>query len=159
MMVETRGLTGVIAEYPLFRSMETEYLELIAGCASNVRFDEGSTIFRIGDRSDHFYSIRRGKVAIEVHSPQKGPITIQTLGEGEILSWSWLFPPYQCEFDARCLTMVRALAFDAKCLRGKIEEDRNMGYELMKRFSHVMVRRLRATRLQLLDIYANPSNA
>ena len=156
-MVETKDLTGVIAQYPLFRGMERSYLELIAGCASNVRFEEGSHIFRIGDRSDRFYSIRRGKVAIEVLSPQKGPITIQTVGEGEILSWSWLFPPYECEFDARCVTLVRALAFDAKCLREKCEADHGLGYELMKRFSHIMVRRLRATRLQLLDVYANPS--
>ena len=156
-MVETKDLSGIIGKYPLFKGMEPRYLDLIAGCASNVRFEEGSTIFRIGDRADRFYSIRRGKVAVEVHTPQRGPVTIQTLGEGDILSWSWLFPPYECQFDARCLEMTRALAFDAACLRGKIEEDHSLGYQLMKRFSHIMVQRLRATRLQLLDVYGNSS--
>ena len=45
------------------------------------------------------------------------------------------------------------LALDGVCLRGKCEEDCRLGYELLKRFAHIMEERLKATQLQLLDVY------
>jgi hypothetical protein len=56
-------------------------------------------------------------------------------------------------FDARALGVVRTLAFDAACLRGKCEQDTQLGYTLMQRYAEVMVQRLQATRLRLLDVY------
>jgi hypothetical protein len=77
------------------------------------------------------------------------------LGEGEILGWSWLIPPYNWHFDARAVELTRAIALDGKCLRNKCEQDHDLGYELLKRFAHIMEQRLQATRLQLLDVYGN----
>jgi CRP-like cAMP-binding protein len=77
-----------------------------------------------------------------------------TLGPGDILGWSWLFPPYVWKFDARAREAVRATAFDGACLRKKCDADPAMGYELMKRLAHLVSKRLEATRLQLLDLYA-----
>jgi CRP-like cAMP-binding protein len=119
-----------------------------------VRFDEGKFLFRDGDDANTFYVIRAGRVAIEIFSPKRGPITVQTVREGEVLGWSWLFPPYKWHFDARALELTRAISLDGKCLRNKCEEDHDLGYELMKRFSEVMIQRLQATRLQVLDLYA-----
>jgi hypothetical protein len=75
------------------------------------------------------------------------------LGEGEILGVSWLVPPYRWDFDARAVGLVRAVAFDAACLRGKCEADHDLGYELMKRFVPELVRRMQAARLQSLNLY------
>ena len=85
--------------------------------------------------------------------PNKGPAVVQTVGEGDILGWSWLTFPYRWHFDARALRPTRALSFDGKCLREKCEEDHDLGYEILKRFANVVTERLEATRLQLLDIY------
>jgi hypothetical protein len=92
---------------------------------------------------------------VEVIAPQRGAITIETVGDGELLGWSWLIPPFQWHFDARALNLTRAIALDARCLRGKCDADPALGYELLKRFSQVMEQRLEATRLQLLDLYVN----
>jgi CRP-like cAMP-binding protein len=158
-MAAKQGLESIIADLPLFRDLGPHNLELIAGCASNVRFQDGQYIFREGEEANVFYVIRHGQVSIDVFAPQRGAVTIQTLEEGDVLSWSWLFPPYRTMFDARCLTLVRALAFDGACLRGKCEEDHALGFEFMKRFARVMTERLRATRLQLLDVYGTSSHA
>jgi len=158
-MLEKRSLEQVVAELPLFRGLEPRYLELVTGCASNARFNEGDMIFREGEKADTFFAIRHGRVAIEIFVPQRGAVTIQTVGDGDVLSWSWLFPPYETHFDARCLTLVRAVAFDGACLRGKCEEDPRLGFEFMKRFSQIMAERLQATRLQLLDIYGNAARS
>jgi hypothetical protein len=87
--------------------------------------------------------------------PHRGLTTVQTVGEGEILGWSWLFPPYRWHFDARAQQSTRALAFDGQCLRRKCEEDHDLGYEIFRRFMFVMVERVESTRLQLLDMYGN----
>ena len=100
-----------------------------------------------------FFIIRRGKVMIETFVPEKGPIAIQSRGEGEVTGWSWLVPPYKWHFDARAFELTRAIALDGKCLRTKCEEDHDFGYELMKRFTVIISQRLDATRFQLMDIY------
>jgi CRP/FNR family cyclic AMP-dependent transcriptional regulator len=64
-------------------------------------------------------------------------------------------PPYRWHFDARAVELTRAIALDGECLRGKCEEDHDLGYEIMKRFALVIAERLEATRLQLLDVYGN----
>jgi CRP-like cAMP-binding protein len=146
-------LEPLLAEHPFLRGLEPRYLALLAGCAANVRFDAGRYIFREGEEADRFYIIRHGKVALELSAPERGALTIQTLGAGDVLGWSWLFPPYRWRFDARALELTRAIALDGACLRRKCDEDHSFGYELVKRFAQVIVERLQATRLQLLDVY------
>ena len=48
---------------------------------------------------------------------------------------------------------MSAIAFDGACLRGKCEADHDLGYELMRRIAQVIIERLQATRLRLLDVY------
>jgi len=146
-------LQHLIAQHPFFSGLQPEYLELITGCASNVRFDADSYIFHEGEEAQHFYLLRAGKVGLEVPTPDRGPMTIQTVGEGEMIGWSWLVPPYLWRFDARVLELTRAVALDATCLRKKCETDHHLGYELLKRLTVMMEERLQATRLQLLDFY------
>jgi len=150
-------LERILAEHSFFAHLELRHLQLLVGCASNVRFPAGQFICREGQEANQFYLIRQGKAAVEIMTPQRGPIAIQTLEEGDVLGWSWLIPPYHWHFDVRAVELTRAIALDAKCLRGKCEEDLKLGYELLKRFAHVMEERLQATRLQLLDVYGAPA--
>lgn len=146
-------LDSVLAAHPFFQDLPQQYVQLISSCALNVRFDAGQLIFREGEEAKQFYVIRHGKVRLEIVAPHRGAISIQTLGVGDVLGWSWLFPPYQWHFDARALELTRATALDGECLRAKCEEDHELGYRLGQRFAHVMMQRLQATRLQLLDVY------
>ena len=146
-------LEPVLAEHPFLQGLAPHHIQLIVGCASNVRFEAGQFLFHEDEDANKFYIIRHGKVAVDIFAAGRGPITIQTIGEGEVLGWSWLIPPYNWHFDARAVELTRAIALDAKCLRIKCEEDHDLGYELLKRFSHIIEQRLEATRLQLLDVY------
>jgi len=146
-------LEPILAQHPFFQDIEPVYLQLMVGCATNVRFAAGDDIFREGDVADQFYLIRHGRVALQVFIPGQGCITIETIEAGEVLGWSWLFPPYRWHFDAQVLELTRAIAFDGACLRAKCDEDHDLGYRLMQRFAQVMMQRLQATRLQLLDLY------
>ncbi len=146
-------LEPILAEHPFFKGLEPQYLKLITGCASNVRFDAGTYIFREGEPASQFFLIREGKVALEIHGAQRGPIEIETIETGEVLGWSWLFPPYRWHFSGRAIEPTRAIALDGVCLRTKAEEDPRLGYELMKRVAQIMMERLQATRMQVLDVY------
>lgn len=146
-------LARILGEHSFFLGLPSRYIELMVGCAKNVRFLSGETILREGDPADWFYLIREGKVAVQTTVPGRSPVTLQTLGEGEILGWSWLVPPYFWRFDARAVEPVRAIALDGACLRRKCAQDHDLGYELLSRISQVMARRLHATRLQALEVY------
>jgi CRP/FNR family transcriptional regulator, cyclic AMP receptor protein len=148
-----RELPEVLADHPFFRDLPSGDLALIAGCGSNVHYAENAIIFHEGDAADHFYLLRHGRVALEIASPDRGPLAVLTLGAGDVVGWSWLVPPYRMSCDARALEPVRATQFDGTCIRRKCEEDPRLGYELLKRFAGVLGHRLRATRLQMLDVY------
>ena len=147
-------LERIIAEHPFFEGLESQYSGLLTGCASNVRFSAATYIFKEGEEANVFYLIRAGKVALEILPSRGRPITVETLTEGELLGWSWLLPPYVWSFHAHALQDTRAIAIEGKCLRNKCEQNHDLGYEVLKRLSQIMARRLQATRFQLLDVYA-----
>jgi CRP-like cAMP-binding protein len=151
------NLAPILREHAFFEGLQPDYIELLIECASNVCFNAGEFIFRQGDEANRFYLIRHGKVAVEISAPGQRTIAIETLTDNDVLGWSWLFPPYQWLFDARSLELTRAIALDGRCLRGKCDSDPALGYELMKRFSFIMLESLRATQIQLLDLYGLPN--
>ncbi len=151
--MDIHSLQPIIAEHPFFAGLQPHHLELITGCASNVRFMARERIFREGEPANHFYMIRHGNVQVKVYVPGKSYKTIHTVHSGEVLGWSWLFPPYRWHFDAEAVEVTRAIAFDGVCLRNKCDADHELGYQLMQRFVQMMMERLYATQLQVLDVY------
>ena len=154
-----RTIDELIAEAPTFNGLAPEHLCLIAGCARNERVAAGTLLLREGDPAERFYLIRHGMVALEVEAPGRGSLLIQTLGEGDVLGWSWLFAPHRWAMDGRAVSDCSVVAFDGTCLRGKCEADHELGYQLMKRFAANLIERLQGTRLQLLDVYGRASTS
>ena len=149
-----RTLDTILAEHEFFKNLDTEYLELIAGCSKNVRFDAGEFLFHMNDEADQFYIIRHGQVAVELKRQRGENLALDTIQENEVLGWSWLFPPYRWHYDAQAMTLTRAIAIDGKCLRDKCDADHDFGYEMMQRFAKIITERLQAITLQVLDVYS-----
>ncbi len=152
-----RTLETLITESPLFVGLDDEQLALVAGCGRNVTFAAGERLFREGDDADTFLLVRHGIVALETYVPNRGALTVDTVGPGEIAGWSWLVQPHRWHFTGRAVEQVRAVEFDGTCLRGKCEDDPLLGYDLLTRFAQVLVERLQATRFQLMDVYGDPA--
>jgi CRP/FNR family cyclic AMP-dependent transcriptional regulator len=150
-----RTLDTLITESPVFRGLDDVRLELIAGCGANTTFGREERLFREGDAADTFFLVRHGLVALDAYVPARGQVTVDTVGAGELVGWSWLVPPYRWQFTGRALEPVRAVTFDGACLRRKCEEDPLLGYDLLTRFAQVLVARLQATRLRLMDVYGD----
>ena len=143
----------LLAGIPAMEVLGAAHLDTIAGCARNRPFRDGEQILRAGDPANTFHVIREGAVALETYMPDGGPVILETLHEGELLGWSWLVPPYRVAFDCRAVGITHTIEFDGACLRGKCENDPALGYDLMKVVAAVIVERLQATRLRLIDIY------
>lgn len=148
-----KTILDLINEQAFFKDLSLPYRELIAGCGRNRVFNENETMASYGQPAEVFYLVRSGRVLVETTPSSGHGLVVQTLGPGEILGWSWLFPPYQWTFDVIAAEKTHVIEFDASCLRRKCEADSAMGYAFLRKFAGVMTDRLRATRLQLLDIY------
>lgn len=153
-----KSIPDLLSEHPFFHDLPRETLELIAGCGQNVHFGPDTPIIVEDQAADVFYVLRTGKVAIEVNTPRRGSLVIETIGPGELLGVSWLVPPYRWTFDARAVESTGAIALDAACLRGKCDDDPALGYEMFKRFAVLVRDRLQATRLRLVDLYGNDAS-
>jgi CRP/FNR family cyclic AMP-dependent transcriptional regulator len=152
-MVQIENLGRILEEHPFAKGIDVKLKDLMVGCAANERFDAGQYLFREGQEAKKFYLIRGGNVAVEIYAPGRPPIVVESLHDGDVLGWSWLMPPHRWTFDARAVTLTRALSFDATCLTKKMESDPALGFEVMKRFVPVMAHRLHAARMQMLDLY------
>lgn len=146
-------LEQILQEHPFFAGAPAGLIRLVAGCARNHIFHAGEYLFHEGEPANEFFLIREGKVALEIKAPAHPAIVFETLAVGDFAGSSWLIPPYRWVFDARAVELTRTTGIDAACLRGKCEADHDLGYEMMKRFLPALVKRLQATRLQILDVY------
>ena len=138
--------------HPFLTGMCESHLRMLADHATHVQFPAGTRVFHEGDHAEHFYLIQRGKVGLQAHSAGHA-VPIQSIGSGEVLGWSWLFPPYCWHFDAVAEEDTDAISFPAARLRADCETDKTYGYALMKQVAELLIHRLQATRLKLVQAH------
>jgi len=146
-------LENLIIKHPFLSGLNSHFYHFFNECAVRRRFRPGQEIFHEGATADHFYLIEAGSVGLETFVPGCGMVTIHPLGPGEALGWSWLFPPQQWHFTASATQPTELIAFDADNLRQKMDENRDFGNDLVTRVARILLQRLQATRMQLIDLY------
>ena len=142
--------SAALATHPFVHGMSPDQLALMAEAASDVTFPARHRIFEDGGTANRFWLIQSGYVALDLYVPGEGPVVIETIGMGELLGWSWLFPPFKWAFGAVAATPVEAFEFDAPAVRSCCESDPGLGYELNQRVTRVLAKRLQATRIRLI---------
>ena len=143
--------TSMLEEQPFLRGMSSRQLELLAENSMGAAFAMGEKILSEGDSANRFYLILEGFVELESRGLEGETARIQTVGTGDVLGWSWLFPPYYWHFDARAATPVKTIFFYGTRLRELCEENHDLGYELMMRVSGIIIKRLQAARRELVE--------
>lgn len=143
----------ILARHPLFKAFDAETIALFAGCARNEHFRPATRIYAEGAAADRFFIITHGDVALEVSTPEREPLIVETLHDGDLFGWSWMVPPYKHSNDAMALSEVRAISLDGSCLRGKCEANPALGYRMFQEWVPHLITRLRSLRLQTLDLY------
>ena len=148
-------MAPILAAHPFFTGLDSRYLKLIVECAERQTFTPGQFLCRDEEEARKFYVIHHGRVAVEIYRPRRGAVTIQTLGEGEVLGWLWFDQPYHWHLDAKALDLTRVISLDVPCLLDKCNQDPVFGYELMRRYAHHLAVQFRVTKAQLADFYGN----
>jgi CRP-like cAMP-binding protein len=144
-------------ERSVFQGLDPESLDRLAAIATPVDWAQGVTVFREGDSDAHLYLVDEGHVAIEVTVPGQGRTSILTVGPGEIFGWSSLFEARPKSAAARTIQPTRALALDAAQLRALCDADPRLGYDVTRRILDAVAERLKAARMQLLDMFRSPT--
>ena len=150
---EIEPMATRVTLHPFLVGMNRRQLALLTDCAMAVQFKKGRVIFREGELANRFYLIETGKVILESSGGWGDPAVIDTIGAGDLLGWSWMFHPYTWHFTARAVEATTAIFFYGTILREYCEGDHSLGYELLKRMSLVMNRRMQAARNKMLAIH------
>lgn len=140
------------SKHPFLIDMDPQHVEILLHGATEQQFEPDEIIFREGEPANRFYLINSGEVALETKCPSNGTVHVQTLHGGDVLGWSWLFPPFAWNLQARALKDTRVLACDGGHLLVTSEEDDDFGHALMKRVAHVTIQRLQGARKQLVQV-------
>ena len=151
-------IRDLLALQAVLAGLEAGDLDLMAGCGRNRVAEAGEFLAYEDDPAGQFFVLRAGQVALEIDSPT-GPLVIETIGPGQLVGWSWIFPPHRWVYDVEVLEAAHVIAIDAGCLRAKCDADPAFGYRVMQRFAQVVAERLAATRLRLLDLYGSGGDA
>jgi CRP-like cAMP-binding protein len=141
---------AALATHPFLHGMSADQLGTLAEAARDVRFPARHRLLEDGGNAACFWLIQCGHVSLDLQVPGEGPVVIETIGMGELLGWSWLFPPFKWAFGAVAATAVEAFEFDAPTVRQLCAADPALGYELNQRITEVLAKRLRATQIRLI---------
>lgn len=138
--------------HPFLQSIPTEYRELLLKNARLAEYQAGDVLFREGEPANRFFLIKSGRVAVEagIDSPNR----VQTLSSGDVLGWSWLFPPFGWNFSAQALDQTQCIVLDGGHLLVTAEENPKFGYDLMRRITQILIARLQATRKKMMEVSA-----
>ena len=139
--------------HPFLADLAEPHRRFLDGCGHKVRFAAGEFLFREGAPADRLLLLLSGRVALELVVPGRGPVQMESLGPGDLVGLSWLFPPERWQLDARAVEPVDAVAFDGACLRAKMDADHDLGYALARHLLAQVYERLQRVRLQRLDLY------
>ena len=153
------SIEAYLSTQGFFSGLSPEFIGFLARCASERQIEPGEVLFRQGERAHHFYLIRNGSIAIEIPAITGPTLTVQSLGAGQILGWSWLIPPYQWNFQARAEEPMALLAFDGDAVLARCEVEPKFGYTLLKRFASLMAERLGVARQSMMDQWNPPGFA
>ena len=146
------SLEQLLAEHPFLQGLSPQHLSRLAQCAEVRQFAAGQFLFREGEEVKEFFLVRYGQVAMEIFTSRRGPMTIQTRQEGDILGWIGVAPPFQWNFDARAMVITRTIALKVEGLLSVCEEDHELGYELLKRFISRVAQHFKSLKLQMVNL-------
>ena len=146
------GLGARLAAHPFARGLSAGHVAALADAAGEVTVPAGAFLLRHGRDADACYLLTAGDVALEVAAHNHPPTTLQTLHAGDVLGWSWLWPPHRWHLDAHCRTDVEAIVLDAAPVRAALAADPELGFAVTHRIGALLVDRLEHARDQLASV-------
>jgi CRP/FNR family transcriptional regulator, cyclic AMP receptor protein len=151
-------LYNELIKIPWFQELKPEHIKKVAEMSFLRHFKAGDVFFHEGDKQDYVYIVLSGRVALDIFVPHRGKVRVYTCEQGENFGWSSVTPFVRTRTAGAIGVMDGAvIATNVQQLNEFCEQDHDFGYIFMRRMSNVIASRLLVTRLQLLDMFAEPT--
>ena len=157
--MSNQSIREYLSSHGFFSGLDDDFVKFLSDSARELKIEKGDVLFQQGERADKFYLLRKGQVSVQIPALMGPTLEIQTLGQDQMLGWSWLIPPFRWNFQARAMEDSELLEFDGSAILARCEEDPKFGYELLKRFASLMSERLDAARQKMMDEWNPPGFA
>jgi CRP/FNR family transcriptional regulator, cyclic AMP receptor protein len=153
-MIEVTAAT--LAAHPFLHGISEDHLAVLVRAASDITVPARHRFFEDGGHATRFWLVQSGQVTVDVHVPGHGRMPVDTIGMGELVGWSWMFPPFTWAFGAVAASPVEAFEFDAPVVRECCASDPALGYEVTQRVAQVLTKRLKSARNRLITASVQP---
>ena len=145
-----------LADSTFLAGFSTEHLDYLADHAKERTVAAGEVLFKLGEVANSFYFVKSGSIAVEIPAIYGPALRVATITDDMILGWSWMIDPYDWDFQAKAYEDSTLIEFDGKAILAHCGEDAGFGYEVYRRFAHLMSERLLAARQTMMEQW-NPS--
>lgn len=153
--MDTTELVGLLKQLRFTAGLPEGVLERIADVGRVRQVSAGTQLFREGSDYGQLLIVARGRIGLDMHVPGRGAVRILSLGPGDVIAWSVLLGNGTMTASAQAVEPAQLVEVDANALRTLCERDHTVGYYVVERLGNAVANRLVATRLQLLDLFAN----
>lgn len=153
--MDNKQLEEILTEMRFTDGMSPTTLQLLAEIAEPESVKAGTVLFREGSHNGDLFLIREGKIAVDINVPGRGKATILTVGPGEFVGWSGLIGDTKMTATATAVEDSEVLRAPSKKLNNVCDQDHEFCHHLMRSLAQALSQRLAATRLQMLDLFAN----
>ena len=132
-------------------------VDKLADVSAIYQFAEHETVFREGQTHSKIFWVHSGRIRLEMTLPGQSPRSLLTVSAGEVLAWSAFNSSQPMTATGSAAIDSVLVGFDVDRLRSLCESNHEIGYRFTDCLCIGLAQRLVATRLQLLDLFTNPS--
>lgn len=157
--MDTNQLKYVLEELRFSAVFPPEVLDDLAAASTIQQVSAGTVVFRESGANDNLYLLRSGRLALEMNVPGRGAVRILTIGPGEMVGWSALLGQGKMTASAVAVEDAELVVAPADSLRELCKANDEFGHQMMRQMADALSKRLVATRLQLLDLFADTPSA
>ncbi len=154
MNTDQPNLLKLLSATHFAEGLPNQELQCLCRASQLVRFPAGAVVFQEGSTVDEIFVIHLGHVRLSMNVPGRGDVAFLTAGPGDLVGWSGLISDGLMTATATTTEDTTLIALSGKRLKELCACEKDLGFVLMKRVAQVLSQRLLATRLQLLDLFA-----
>jgi CRP/FNR family cyclic AMP-dependent transcriptional regulator len=137
-------------------TMPRDARQKLISLARREEYPAGAEIAREDEPATRLGVVLTGRLALQLHVPEKGRITVETAEPGDVFGLSAIVPPHRSTMTAVAEGPVEVLVVEADALRAAFAEDCELSASVYYSISRALFKRLAATHDVLLDLFAGP---
>ncbi|HOK39839.1 MAG TPA: cyclic nucleotide-binding domain-containing protein [bacterium] len=140
----------ILKKNQIFENLTDDELKIIESICNIENYAENEIIFEEGAKSEDFYILIKGKVAIEIQLQMKSEkASVHTVDEGQVFGEFALIDHEPRSATATTIKDSTLLRISIDEFMKKLDEYPAIGYKVMKNFNKILSTRIKKTTKEL----------